>query len=292
VFKPEPPDQDPMGRRSQEPPFGESHRAALMKAIGENGRAIFMAGWAPSPFGPIPANYEFNDYLKNTWGISVDTQYLLIQTVSIKPGEYQVASRDFHFMGEVEVGDHDIVRGAQTQLLTLPSCAPLELTSPAPQGVELWPLVIQPQKDGVWGVKNLQTYQEQMQTRGFLSRAEGDREAPFTLAVAAKKGDAKVVVISSRGFAEDQLAFSRTLLPTAQGIALVSTNPGNVLLLMNSLHWLGDNTQLLNIGKPIDAPALTIKDPKTVKVVQALTIFAWPALALALGGVAWWVRRR
>lgn len=292
VFKPEPPNPDPMGRPSQEPPFGESQRAALMKAIGENGRAIFMAGWAPGPFGPMPSTYEFNDYLKNTWGITVDTQYLLIHTASVKPGEYQVVSREFHYMDDVEVSDHEIVRGAQARLLTLPSCAPLELTAPVPEGVELSSLVIQPKKDGVWGVKNLQTYQEQMQSRGFLSRAEGDREGPFTLAVAGKKGDAKIVVLSSRGFAEDAVAFSRALVPTAQGIAMVSTNPGNVLLLMNSLHWLNDNTQLLNIGKPIDAAVLNIKNPRTVKAVQALTIFVWPALALAFGGVAWWVRRR
>jgi hypothetical protein len=292
VFKPESPAPDPMGRPSKEPPFGESHRATLMKAIGENGRAIFMAGWAPGPFGPIASTYEFSDYLKNNWGVTVDTQYLLIQTVNVKPGEYQVASREFHFMGEVAVLDHDIVRGAQARLLTLPGCAPLELASPPPMGVELWPLVEQPRKDGIWGIKNLQTYQEQMQSRGFLSLAAGDREGPYTLAVAGKKGEAKVVVISSRGFAEDAVAFSRALVPTAQGIAMVSTNPGNVMLLMNSLHWLNDNTQLLNIGKPIDAGLLSIKNPATVWRVQMLTIGAWPALALVFGVVAWVVRRR
>lgn len=292
IFKPEPPARDPMGRPSQEAPFGESHRELLMNAIGENGRAIFMAGWAPGPFGPIASSYEFGDYLKNTWGITVDTQYLLIQTINVKPGQYQVARQEFHFMDDVEVQDHDIVRGAQAGLVALPSAAPLELASPTPEGVELWPLITQPLKDGLWGIKNLQTYQEQMQSRGYLSRADGDREGPFTLAVAGKKGEAKVVVISSRGFAEDAVAFSRALVPTAQGIAMVSTNPGNVTLLLNSLHWLNDNTQLLNIGKPIDAATLAIKNPKTVKTVQALTIFVWPALALAFGGVAWWVRRR
>jgi len=216
----------------------------------------------------------------------------LIQTVNVKPGQYQVARQDFHFMDDLEVNDHDIVRGAQARLVTLPSCAPLELTAPSPSGVEVWPLVAQPKKDGIWGVKNLQAYKEQMESRGYLSLAEGDREGPFTLAVAGKKGEAKVVVISSRGFAEDQVAFSRALVPTAQGIAMVSTNPGNVTLLMNSLHWLNDNTQLLNIGKPIDAAVLSIKNPSTVKTVQALTIFVWPALALVFGGMAWWVRRR
>jgi len=292
VFKPEAPQRDPMGRQPQEPPFSESHRAALLKAIGENGRVIFMAGWAPGPFGPIASPYEFNDYLKTIWGIAVDTNFLLIQTVNVKPGQYQVARQDFHSMDDLDVNEHDIVRGAQARLLTLPSCAPLELAAPAPSGVEHWPLASQPKKDGIWGVKNLQAYKEQMESQGFLSLAAGDREGPFTLAVAGKKGEAKVVVISSRGFAEDQVAFSRALVPTAQGIAMVSTNPGNVTLLVNSLHWLNDNTQLLNIGKPLAAASLSIKNPSTVKTVQALTIFVWPALALVFGGMAWWVRRR
>lgn len=294
VFKPEAPARDPMGRPSQEPPFGETHRAALMKAIGdEKARAIFMAGWSPGPFGPISSPYEFSDYLKNQWGITVDSNFLLIETVSVKPGEYQVASRDFHLMGgNIETSDHDIVRGAQARLVALPSCAPLDLSSPPPDGVELWPLLTQPKSDGTWGIKNLQTYQDQMQSRGFLSRAEGDREGPFTLAVAAKKGDAKIVVISSRGFAEDAVAFARALVSTAQGIAMVSSNPGNVTLILNSLHWLNDSTELLNVGRPIDAAVLSIKNQSTVTAVQTLTIGIWPALALVMGGVVWWMRRR
>lgn len=295
VFKPEPPPTDPMGRPSQDTPFGESHRSTLLRAIGENGRAIFMTGWAPGPQMPmspvpIPSGYEYSEYLQTIWGITVDTAHLLIKTVSFKPGEYQVTTQQFHFIDDVEVTDHEIVRNAQARLVSLPSSAPLKLE--APEGVELWPLIIQPRKDGVWGVKSLQTYQEQMQSRGFLTKAPGDLEGPFTLAVAGKKGDAKVVVISSRGFAEDEVAFARGFIPTAQGLALISTNPGNLSLFLNSLHWLSDNTQLLNIGKPIDAATLTIKNPSTVKTVQALTIFIWPALALAFGGVAWWVRRR
>jgi hypothetical protein len=195
-------------------------------------------------------------------------------------------------MHEVEVGDHDVVRGAQAGLVAMPSCSPLELTSPPPAGVEVWPLLTIPAKDTIWGIKSLQTYQEQMQSQGFLKRAEADKEGPFLVAAAGKKGDAKVVVVSSRGFAEDDIAFARQPVITSQGFAFVNLAPGNVALLVNSLHWLNDNTQLLNIGKPIDAAVLTIKNQKTVRAVQVMTIGVWPALALMLGGLVWSVRRR
>lgn len=292
VLKPEPPQRDPMGRPSQEPPFGESHRQALLKALGDKGRALFIAGWTPGPFGPMPSTYEYADYLKNTWGITVDTQFLLIETVNTEPGKYQVARRDFFNMDGLEAPDNDIVQGSEAQLMRLPACAPLQLASPAPTGVELTPLVLQPKRDGVWGVKNLQVYKEQNDTRGFLSRADGDIEGPITLAASGKKGDSKIVVVSSRGFAEDELAFARAFAMTAQGLTVRSQNPGNITLMVNSLHWLNDNTQFMNIGKPIDSAVITVKNPSTVKTVQALTIFVWPAMALACGGVVWWIRRR
>ena len=58
----------------------------------------------------------------------------------------------------------------------------------------------------------------------------------------------------------------------------------------NYVHQ-SDNTQFMNIGRPIDAAVLEIPSPSAVRTVQALTIFIWPVLALACGGVAWWVRR-
>ncbi len=294
VLKPETPPMNPMNRAQQDPPFGESHREALLKALGDKGRAVFIAGWAPGPFGPMPSTYEYDKYLKENWGITVDTQYLLIETINVKPGEYQVARRDFFNMDNADLAvlENEIIQSSESQLIRFPSCAPLRIADPLPEGVTVTPLIQQGKRDGIWGVSNLQTYQDQSDTQGFLSLAPGDVEGPFILAVSAKKGDAKIVVVSSRGFAEDSVAFARAFVPTSQGFTIRSLNPGNVTLLVNSLHWLNDNTQFMNIGKPIDAAVLSIKDPSTVKVVQALTMFIWPGVALVCGGAVWWMRRR
>jgi len=293
VLKPTPPERGPMGQPGQEPPFADSHMRAIKSALGENGRALFVAGWYPGPMGPIPGTYEFNDYLKEAWGLQIDTATLLIQVMSVKPGQYLPAGRAEVFsMDEVVVGDHDIVSGRNARLLSLPWCAPLEIPAALPAGVKCDKLVVQPQRDGVWGIKNLQTYQEQLQSRQYMTLAEGDRGGPFDLAAAAQKGDAKVVVVSSRDFADDNIAFASAMSFTPEGISLHSRNPGNVPLLINSLHWLNDKTDFMNIGKPIDAAVLEIDKPSTVTTVKVLTIFVWPVMALMCGGVVWWVRRR
>jgi len=294
VFQPTAPQPGPMGQQSQEPPFTDSHRKMLLTALGEHGRALFVAGWYPGPFGAIPANYEYGEYLKSTWGIDVNTGELLIETINFEPGKYAPPrnTSQLFTMQDVEVSDHPIVSGAQARQLALPFCAPLVLADTPPQGVATDVLVTLPQRDTIWGVKNLQVYQTQLTDNGYMSRADGDTLGPYTLAVAATKGDAKIVVVSSRGFAMDDIAFAQELAMTAQGLTIRSRNPGNITLLINSLHWLNDNTDFMNIGKPIDAAVLAIKDESTRKVIQALTIFIWPALALAFGGFAWWTRRR
>ena len=292
VLKPTPPQRGPMGQPSQEPPFSGSHRQAVLGAIGDSGRALFIAGWSPGPFGPIPSTYEYNDYLDDQWGIKVDSSALLIETMSIAPGKYAVGRRMFHQMQDLSVSNHDIVTGALTRELGLPACAPLELSEAPPEGVEHARLVHMPARDGIWGVKNLMKYQEQQQLRQYLTREEGDLEGPFDLAVAATKGDAKIVVISSSDFAVDNIAFAREMALTSRGFTVRSRNPGNVSLMINSLHWLNDNTEFMNIGKPIDAAVLEIESESTVRAVRVFAIGIWPALALVCGGAVWWVRRR
>jgi uncharacterized protein YneR len=293
VLKPEQQQRNPMmPQQPPEQPFSDKHRQALLTAMGDRGRALFIAGWAPGPFGPIPSNYEYGEYLKQNWGINLDTSALLIQTASTAPGKYMVARRDFFAMDDLDVGHHPIVSGAAARRIGLPWCAPLDLTAPPPSGVTVEKLVTMPKRDGAWGVKNIQKYQEQLEQRDYMTKVEGDLEGPFDLAAAATKGDAKIVVVSSREFAEDDVAFARELGMSAQGFTIRTRNPGNVTLLINAMHWLNDNTGFMNIGRPIDAAVLEIESKSTLRAVQVLTIAGWPLLALVGGGVAWWVRRR
>ncbi|MCH7807940.1 MAG: Gldg family protein [Planctomycetes bacterium] len=291
VLKPTAPSRDPMGRPSQDPPFTDRHKEKLLSALGDSGRALFIAGWAPGPFGPIPSTYEYGTYLKDTWGIEVDTSALLTQFGSIAPGRFHITRRDFYAMQDLDVTDHDIVSGPQMRW-SLPWCAPLNLNDTPPKGVEHFLLMTKAKREGAWGVRNIQTYEKQIAEQNYLTRDDGDLEGPYTLAVAATKGEAKTVVVSSRAFAEDTVAFARELAMSSTGFQLRLRNPGNVTLLVNTLHWLNDNTQFLNIGSPVELAILKVDSPSTIKMVRALTIVIWPALALFGGVTVWWVRRR
>lgn len=288
VLRPE--SQQSPFQQQQAQPFSDSHRKKILDLLGDKGRALFIAGWAPM-FGSFPAAYEYADYLRKTWGIEVNHDALLLQAINRAPGQY-VVTQGFFNIRDFAFGDQPIVNSPRARQLVLPLCAPLTLTDPAPEGVDRVALVSAPQRDGLWGVKKLEKYKQQMQVRDYLVKEPDDLEGPFTLAVTATKGDAKIAVVSSRGFATDQVAFAREPVMTPNGFAIRSRNPGNISLFVNTLHWLNDNTEFMNVGQPIDAAVLAIPKESTVKMVQALTIGVWPAMALLCGAVVWWVRRR
>ncbi len=292
VFKPTPPQQGQFGQPSQEPPFGDPEKQAVLGAIGDNGRALFVTGWAPGPFGPVPSTYEYNDYLNETWGVSVDTSSLIIETTSIAPGRYAVTRQDFNAMSDLDVHEHAIMSGASARNLTLPSCAPLEVSASLPEGVTIDKLITQPARDGVWGIKNIQAYADQMRDQEFLSKVDTDLEGPFDLAVCGVNGEAKVVIVSAIHFALDSVAFARQMSLGPQGFVLRSVNPGNVSLFVNAMHWLNDNEEYMSLGQPIESGVLQIASKSTETMVQVLTIFVWPFMVLCCGGVVWWVRRR
>ncbi len=260
-----------------------------MDAMGEEVRALFVAGWAPGPFGPIPSTYEYNEYLEESWGVSVDTSALLLQFVSAGANKYVPRGR-VEIMGDVTWTDHDIVSGLRSLPVGLPLCAPLDLSQPA-EGVTIEPLMSLPKRSGLWGAKSIQKYQEQA-SKEFFRKVKGDLEGPFDLAAAAGKGESKIVVISSARFADDATAMSRVMVLGAGGLQLRNRNPGNAALFLNSLHWLNDNTEFMNIGRPIDLAVLDIPNKNTLTAVKVFSMGLWPLIAIASGCAVWLVRRR
>jgi hypothetical protein len=173
----------------------------------------------------------------------------------------------------------------------LPLVCPLNLTDSAPQGVKRTELARCERREGLWGVANVQAYQDQVRNE-FVVKEPGDLEGPFTLAAAAWKDDAKVVVIGARDFCTDEMAFAREMALSAQGFVLRSRNPGNLTLLVNSLHWLNDNTEIMNLGRPIDTATLEIAEGPTRSFIGLLVWGIWPAVVAACGLGVWFVRRR
>jgi len=315
VLKPSPPPPGPMGQPSQEPPFGEPHRKAVLDALGDHGRALFIAGWAPGMFGIMPSEYEYGDYLRDQWGIEVQADTILLRATGVEPGKFQFA-RGFQAMTDYQLGDHPISEGMAARPSMFPLVAPLKLAQERPAGVDVTPLVTSEEHEGVWAVKDLNKYREQA-NKEYIVREPTDVTGDFVIAAAATKtaaGDAKdgknaegaegagvgdeadttakLVVVSSTEFASDAVASARQLMLTSTGLAVRPQNPGNITLLINALHWLNDRTELMNLGRPIDVALLELPEGPEMSFVRVFVYAIWPAAALVAGGAMWLVRRR
>ncbi len=291
VLRPTPTPPPMMGRQQQDPPFGDEHRQALIKALEANPRALFITGWTPTSLGPMSTPYEYGEYVRDAWGIKVKDDVLVIQTRPVGPNEFRLA-RGFENLTQPANSDHVIVKGLGSRRSMFPLVAPLDISEELPAGVEASELLWFKPNDGLWGVEDIQTRVQEAQKTGFIAKSDADLLGPFTLAVAATRDEAKLVMVSSAFFAIDEVAFATNMTLTSQGLALVRANPSNVTLFVNALHWLGDNTQWMNLGRPIESRVLTIEEGPGLTFVRALAYAIWPGLALVCGGMVWIVRRR
>lgn len=288
VLRPTPQPMNPT-MQQQQTPFGEQQKKAILDAVGRSGRALFVAGWYPGQFG-MPAPYEYGDYLRDTWGIEVDSGVLLLRAVAVGPGEFRFGRQPI-VMRDNQYGDHAIVQRLGVLRTAFPLVSPLSLAADPPEGVDLVELARCDRREGLWGIKSIQAYQDQIRNESVV-KAPGDLEGPFTTAAAASTDDAKIVVIGARDFCTDELAFAREMAVTSQGFVLRSRNPGNLTLLVNSLHWLNDNTEIMNLGQPIDTARLEIAEGPELTFIGVLVKYLWPLAVAICGGAVWYVRRR
>ncbi len=278
--------------QQQQPQFSEADEKKLLDAMGESPRALFLAGWSPGPFGAYPDPYPFDNYLNDNWGIHVASDILLINAVmGQKPGEYSLAQSSL-FIDQFDRSDHLLVRALRGQHMTLPYLAPLDIASDLPEGVAVQPLFELKKTGSLWGVKDVTKYIESARQMKSVKKDPNDIYGPFTVAAAAQKGDAKIVVISSRDCMSDGIAAMEAWAITSEGPTRVRMNPGNIRLLVNTLHWLNDRTEWLDVGVPVGVATIEIEEGPALNFVRAFVYGVWPAVALCFGGVAWWIRRR
>ena len=288
------PNQPPLQQQFQRQPgqtFSEQHRQRLLSALGDNPRAIFLAGWAPGPFGAFPAPYEYEAYLSESWGIEPSSDLLLLNAIGIGPGQFRLAPQSLFVTSFSRSPDHILVSGLSGKPASFRLVAPLELAAEPPEGVTVEPLLWCEKGEGLWGAKDIQKYQQKSLDE-YLVKEPDDVYGPFTIAAVAEKGDGKVVVIGSRDCMTDQIALADVMMLTSQGFTVRPRNPGNIHLFLNCLHWLNDKVEWMDVGKPVDIGTLQIDEGPTLTMTRWFFHVVWPGMALFCGGVAWWVRRR
>jgi len=294
-----PPPPNPMTRRPpQQPQFDDASREAILKAIKDSGRALFLAGWK-RPAGPMGfamgSDYDFKDYLKNTWGLEVLQSNVVMNAFSYEPGKWAFRQNDAFSIGndKYQVASHELSGTLKTLPASFFEAVPLKITDPVPEGVKLTKLVTVPNSEDVWGEGNFQELVTEIRQKNYTRKKKNDISGPFPLVVLGTKGDSKVVVVGSEGFATDRIANAKSFFMGADGRMMIrSLNPANVPFLVNCCHWLNDNTEFLDVGRPVEVSRLEIAKGGVLSFWHAFSWGVWPAIALVCGGGVWLNRRR
>jgi hypothetical protein len=302
---------------NQPPPPGMSpaDKQAILDAVNQSGMGLFLAGYAAptnqmEQFTGGPP-YEYADYLKNEWGIEVQSK-LLVLAFSPNPENdalYFPRNRDALALysnaqpDQLRYGDHPIVEPLGSLATMLMSVAPLQI-APPPAGVEIQPLITTAASDDIWAVSNIMRAQQDLQrgmpNAGTRVYEEDKRSTPdgLVVAVAARKNgesaQSRVVVVASENFAMDGLAFQTGLAQVGNSLRLITRFPGNLEFFVNSLHWLAGETDRIAIGPSGEQyPRLSkLENGPMLQFWQVFLVGIWPGLMLLAGAGVWFFRRK
>jgi len=291
VLRPSQPPQGPMAQ-SQQASFDEAHMHTVVQKLGEDPRAIFLAGWEPMA-GPalFPAPYGYASYLSETWGIEIETDMLLLQAIPVGPEGFALSQASLG-IGEFDKSDHPVAASLVGKLTELRLASPIGQVGEPLSELTFTPLLSCPRSESLWGVRSLQPYLEKARSGDPVQKEREDVLGPFTLAAVAEKGEGKIVVIGSSESMTDQVALSPVMMLTSQGFTLRQRNPGNMALLLNALHWLNDKEEWMDVGRPADFGTIEIAEGPALSFIRVLVVAIWPGLVVCCGLVAWFVRRR
>lgn len=269
--------------------MGPLERAAVLNAVGESGRALFLTGWeflAPA--------YAYDEFLSKKWGIDVDGASMVITATPIGPGEWGLA-RGADSVKRVKFLKHELTEGLESlqEQCEFPWTTTMSIADEKPEDVDIRELAIVPASEDVWGVKDPPGFFDRYQNEGKTRMTADDLAGPFPVALAASKGDDKIVVFASgHRMISDAAAVSNVLVIGADGRLTVRRRaPGNLALFLNVLHYLDDTLQWLNIGSPIDSSRIEITE-RQLTFWRVLAVGVFPAFALLGGGLVWFIRRR
>lgn len=176
---------------------------------------------------------------------------------------------------------HDITRDLGGLTTFFPVASSIERQEPAPQGVQVSPLVSTSAES--WGETDLESQQVRLD--------EGhDTPGPLDLAVAAtlellgaeEEGEARRARLVLFGDAD---LVSNDVLQSVRG------NLGNADLFLNAASWLAEEEALISIRPNPPTPRMIFLTPPQVRVVMYTSLIFLPGLVVAAGAWVWWQRR-
>ncbi len=323
VLPPARPQQQDPRRPPAEPSISPEDVRAVTDAVNKAGMAIFLAGWEP-PASPMPgapaATYEYADYLASTWGIGVDSNYLVLPFApsNENPKLYvptQQTQRGIIDSPEMQFTNHPIGKPLEATPGGFDAACPLKILAAdkKPAGVQIEPIAVVKETNDIWAIKDISHLNTDFRNERGTYRREEDLVPPFPLALAAERGGGaatttapssgptapasktqRVVVFGSATFTANPMLELGGFVVAGGGFQAYAAYPANPDLFINALHWLTNDAERISVGaQPTDVPRLTrLKDDAWLTFWRVFLVGIWPGMALVVGGGVWLFRRR
>ncbi len=306
-----PPPSIPIGPAAgDEGGFSAEHVRKVREAIDAGIPAVFLASFMPprqlsffSP--PVRPAYGFGDYLREQWGIDVQTDYLVIPAVADQnvPGQFKIDAERFSYLPLSTFSDHPVGRPLQAQRVLWMGLCPVSIARERPEGVAAQPILTVPGNwRSTWATSRIEEMLAQFQTtEGSMIAPDfeaGDLAPPFDVAVAAARaGDeqglpVRIVALGvGRSLTDGYLDEPVGRLDADGTLSLTDPPKANADLVINSLYWLTGREQLIASG-PAQVRPVKLLDRRTLTILKLLVLGVLPAAVVALGGLVLLVRRR
>ncbi len=308
VFPPAPPEQPNRMRPPTEPEMTPEQVKAVTDAVEAAGAAVFLAGWQPptSRFPGATGSYAYSSYLESNWGINVDFSHLAIAFAPNpeERGTWFPASRDLTILqspDQFTFESHPLAEPVKSLPVGLRLVCPILpiAAASAPAGVTTSVVAQMPKSNDLWAVGDPEAMVRTLRERKGVTPGPDAVLSPFPVIVTASKktGDKeqKIVVVGSDEWLRDDVALAAGQYALiGASLVPVPANPGNTDLAVNMMHWLAGNADRIAIGpRSADVPRLSrLKEGSQLTFSRWFMVGLWPGLALLIGGVVWFFRRR
>ena len=243
-------------------PFAEVEIGAIRAYLGRGGRVLLLldpvlgAGQRPSGLEALAKEYgvEFGDDLV----IDPENALPFVDLSTVFANDFRA---------------HAVVDGMQGMAVVLPVTRSVTTTT-APGATSTQLLTT---SAGGWGERDLAA----IAARRPIAKDDTDAQGPVSLGVAAESESDK-----ENGWR--LVAFGNSFFVANAQLA----NAGNLNLGLNAINWLAKREQSLGIAPRAPEQVQLYLSRAQMRTIMLVSLLGLPALAVALGGVVWWRRRR
>ncbi|KKL84781.1 hypothetical protein LCGC14_1961310 [marine sediment metagenome] len=302
---PAPSPMPPMRGQPPPPQWGPQHDENLHKAIDDGMPAVFLATFAPPPqFAMRQApSYVLGDYLKESWGVDVRTDLLVVQAEADPddPGTYVLPVVRWNFMPLSTFTDHPVGKPLKARRLYWLNTCPVVKVKDSQAKTKIEDILAIPQGvRGIWAASNAMQLAAKVYTgrgRGIVpGSAEGDLTSPFSIVVQASKTAGEKtnsIIVLGVGLIYIDEVLNRPVPRLGAGETLATDPPptGAVDLVINSVYHLIDKDEYIGAG-PTLTPRIRHIPVGTMTVLKIVFGLVWPLALLGIGGIVMLARRR